>query len=180
MIEVNMTYPVIEADVNIPKTVNTGDMSNYYTKPEVDRLIENVEVDLTGYATETYVDQKIKDIDIPEVDLTGFATENYVDNKVKNSADYLMDQIGSVVTEIEENYATKEDVDNIDLTDFYTKPEVDVLIDGADKIHIGNDEPTDGSLIWISQDGLNEPVASENYVEETINSAIGTVLEGEY
>ena len=180
MIEVNMTYPVIEADVNIPKTVNTGDMSNYYTKPEVDQLINNVEVDLTGYATEKYVDQKIAGIDIPETDLTDYYTKKDVKHLIQTSQDFLTGQIGEVYTELEENYATKEEVDNIDLTDYYTKPEVDVLIEGCDKIHIGNEEPTDDSLIWISQDGLNEPVASENYVEETINSAIGIVLEGEY
>ena len=157
MIKVNMDYPTIKADVNIPKTVATGDMTNYYTKKEVDQLVENVEVDLTGYATEEYVDQKIKDIDIPEVDFTGYATEEYVNQQI-------------------------EDIDfpETDLSNYYTKPEVEVLIDGCDKIYVGDTEPTDDSLIWISQNGLNEPVASENYVEETINSAIGTVLEGEY
>ena len=134
MIKVNMDYPTIKADVNIPKTVATGDMTNYYTKKEVDQLVENVEVDLTGYATEEYVNKQIEDIDFPETDLSNY----------------------------------------------YTKPEVEVLIDGCDKIYVGDTEPTDDSLIWISQNGLNEPVASENYVEETINSAIGTVLEGEY
>lgn len=157
MIEVNMDYPVIKADVNIPKTVATGDMTNYYTKDEVNQLVENVEVDLTGYATEEYVNQKVENIDIPEVDLTGYATEQYVNQQI-------------------------EDIDfpETDLSNYYTKPEVDGLIEACDKIYVGDTEPTDDSLIWISQDGLNEPVASENYVEETINSAIGTVLEGEY
>ena len=31
------------------------DLSNYYTKPEVDDLLENITVDLTGYATESWV-----------------------------------------------------------------------------------------------------------------------------
>jgi 3-dehydroquinate dehydratase len=35
------------------------DLSNYYTKEEVDTAIENVEVDLTGYATEAYVNEAI-------------------------------------------------------------------------------------------------------------------------
>lgn len=155
MIDISMSYPTINVDVEIPKSVNTGDMSNYYTKEEVDQLVENVEVDLTGYATEEYVNQQIEDI--PEVDLTGYATENYVNQQIENI-----------------------EFPETDLTNYYTKPEVDGLIDGADKIYVGDTEPTDDSLIWISQDGLNEPVASENYVEETINSAIGTVLEGEY
>ena len=36
-------------------------------------------VDLTGYATEAYVDEKIAEIEHPTVDLEGFATEEYVD-----------------------------------------------------------------------------------------------------
>ena len=42
--------------------VDTLDISNYYTKDEVDSKIENVEVDLTGYATEEYVDNAIANI----------------------------------------------------------------------------------------------------------------------
>lgn len=41
--------------------------------------------DLTGYATEEYVDNAIAGIEIPEgdsVDLTGYATEEYVDNAI--------------------------------------------------------------------------------------------------
>ena len=36
----------------------TSKLENYYTKDEVDTAIENAEVDLTGYATEIYVDNK--------------------------------------------------------------------------------------------------------------------------
>lgn len=37
---------------------------------------------LEGYATEQYVQDQIKDIDIPETDLTGYATESYVQAKI--------------------------------------------------------------------------------------------------
>lgn len=37
---------------------------------------------LEGYATEEYVQDKIKEIDIPETDLTGYATESYVQEKI--------------------------------------------------------------------------------------------------
>lgn len=64
-------------------TVSGGgyvDLSDYYTKDEVNNLIENVEVDLTGYATEDYVKQEIAAI--PEVDLSGYATETYVNDAI--------------------------------------------------------------------------------------------------
>lgn len=48
---------------------STQDMSNYYTKSEVNTLIENVDanVNLTGYATENYVNQQVANISIPTV-----------------------------------------------------------------------------------------------------------------
>ena len=55
-------------------------LSNYYNKTEVDTAISNVEVDLTGYATEDYVKDQIDAI--PEVDFTGYATEDYVKDQI--------------------------------------------------------------------------------------------------
>lgn len=83
------------------------DLSNYYTKEEVDTAIENVEVDLTGYATEAYVNEAVKNV---SVDLTGYATEKYVDDAIKNID----------IPEAE-----------VDLTNYYTKTEVDNLISNA-------------------------------------------------
>lgn len=68
-----------------------------------DYLAENpIEVDLTGYATEKYVDEAIANIDIPETDLTGYATEKYVDEAI-------------AAIELPET----------DLSNYYTKSEVD-------------------------------------------------------
>ena len=47
-------------------------------------LEQTPEVDLTGLATEDYVDTAIDNIEIPEVDLTGLATEAYVDTALDN------------------------------------------------------------------------------------------------
>ena len=80
--------------------------SNVYTKDEVDKAIANVDVDLTGYATENWVKaqgyitehQSLADyytksevdtaISNVEVDLTGYATESYVDAAVESKVDY--------------------------------------------------------------------------------------------
>ena len=48
-----------------------------WVKPQWGRIGAG-EVDLTGYATETYVQDAIDDIVFPETDLTGYATEAYV------------------------------------------------------------------------------------------------------
>jgi len=61
------------------------DLTPYYTKTETDVLLANVSVDLTGYATETYVNNKIAAI--PSVDLTGYATEVYVDDAITDLID---------------------------------------------------------------------------------------------
>lgn len=69
------------------------DLSDYYTKGEVDNLIDNVEVDLTGYATETYVSENyqpkgnyltsIPSEYVTETELTnkGYATTTQLNSK---------------------------------------------------------------------------------------------------
>lgn len=63
-----------------------ADLSNYYTKAQTEALIDEAiegieipevpEVDLTGYATEKYVDDKIDAI--PEVDLSEYAKKSEI------------------------------------------------------------------------------------------------------
>lgn len=48
------------------------DLSNYYTKSEVDSAIANAEVDLTGVATEKYVNDAVAGIKHPTVDLSSY------------------------------------------------------------------------------------------------------------
>ena len=63
---------------------------NYYTKTEVDEALANVTVDLTGYATERYVDNAIAAI--PETDLTDYALKTDIPTNVSeftNDAGYL-------------------------------------------------------------------------------------------
>lgn len=109
-------------------------LANYYTKTETDAAIAAVEPDLTGYYTSTETDAAIEEAldnyltaddlagyalktDIP--DTTGLATEEYVDEAVAAAT-------GADLT----NYYTKEEVDNaisnvdVDLSNYYTKSEI--------------------------------------------------------
>ena len=135
------------------------DLSNYYTKKEVDNAVKNVEVDLTGYATEKYVDDKLANIEIPDVDMTGYATEQYVDDAIE-------------AIELPE----------ADLTNYYTKEEVNAEIAKASfdpseiaevkEVYVGTEEPGPDSdaLIWINPNGDSTPLATQDFVQEQINS----------
>ena len=75
------------------------DLSNYYTKTEVDTAIKNVEVDLTGYATEDYVATAISNIDFPEPDLGDYYTKTETDTAIESAKEELSE---SIVSESEE------------------------------------------------------------------------------
>ena len=138
---------------NAQSTVESA-LDNYYTKSEVNEVVANVKVDLTGYATEDYVQEQIDAI--PDVDLSdyalktdipanistftndagyltehqsldGFATETYVQEEIAkvDVSDQLTDYAKS------KDVYTKSEVDDaisnveVDLSGYYTKAEVD-------------------------------------------------------
>ena len=81
----------IEIDPTIPdhiKQITTQDIINWNNKADVsyvDNSIANIQIpdiDLTGYATELYVNNQISSLYIPSID--GLAREEYVNNAIKN------------------------------------------------------------------------------------------------
>lgn len=165
------------------------DLTGYATEKYVDDAIAAIpEVDLSDYAkkneipstsglaTVKYVDQKFNSIEIPEVDLTGYATEKFVTDKIQEaqlsggdvdlSDYYTKSQVDKKIEDIElmpgpagkdgytpvkgvdyfdgtpgadgkdyvlteadkEEIAGMVDVGDVDLTDYYTKSEVNDLI----------------------------------------------------
>lgn len=67
--------------INGESIIGTGDIEiivDTYTKDEIDDKFENVEVDLTGYATETWVNAQGYLTSIPDE----YVTKTYVDNIV--------------------------------------------------------------------------------------------------
>lgn len=102
------------------------DLSNYYLKEEVDALVENVEVDLSEYATKTFVTEEV---------VNRMNEGNYVDS------DYVLEQIANNI----KNFATKNYVSTeiakaqlegagVDTSGFATKDDlanVSVKVDGT-------------------------------------------------
>ena len=111
--------------------------NNFYDKSEVDTAIQNAEVDLTGYATESYVDNAISKI--PQPDLSSYALKTElptIPTKVsafENDAGYLTEHqnlsayaLKSEIPSIE-GLATETYVDEaiaaVDLDNYYKKSE---------------------------------------------------------
>lgn len=102
---VELTAVGAEEDINL---------TNYYTKAEINELIENIDIpetDLTGYATETYVNEAIANIDIPEVDLEPYAKKT----DIPDVSDFISEIPDEYITESELNakgYATKTELND--------------------------------------------------------------------
>lgn len=79
------------AQFNADKKANVTDLNNFYTKEQVDNLIDNnsSDVDLSNYYTkdETYSKQEIDDaISNVDVDLSAYYTKTQTDNLLENKA----------------------------------------------------------------------------------------------
>ena len=172
-----------DAIASIPEV----DLTPYYTKTQTDVLLQNVTVDLTGYATETFVNQKIAAI--PSVDLTGYATETYVNSAVSNlvdSAPGTLDTLNELAAAIndDENFAAtvtgqlalKANTADLGTAAFTNSTAYATAFQGAladtalqplDNVsELVNDA---GYLIGSALTGL----ASETYVDTAIDNLIG-------
>ena len=94
-------------NLDVDGTPGTGvDLENYATNEYVLDLLSDLDVDMTGYATEVYVDGQIAGIELPEYeepDLSAYATKHYVDSQIPEIPEYIETDLSG--------YATTEYVD---------------------------------------------------------------------
>ena len=143
-----------ENDINV-------DLTGYATEQYVqDEIAKIPETDLTGYATEKFVQDEIAKIDIPETDLSDYATKKYVDDAVK---DVDVDLTG---------YATEQYVQ-----EQIEQIEIPEATGGKEEVYVGTEEPTDSeALIWINPDGESSgELATKAYVDEQIAASMPEV-----
>lgn len=139
-------------------------------------LEENpIEVDLTGYATEEYVQEAIAGI--PETDLSDYATIKDVQDAVDgieiptvDLSDYAKrDELPSVEGLASEQYVD-EAIANLDIP----TPEASV-----EEVHVGAEAPTDPNVkLWVDTDeeapGVDVDL-SNYYTKQEVDSAIGAI-----
>ena len=171
------------------------DLSNYYTKAQTDRAIEEAledfepsgtDVDLTNYYTKTETDNKFATKTEVTTATSGLATETFVTNKIAE-AQLSGGEGGDIDLS---GYATKDDLNNyrrLD-NDYYSSIK---LTDGSNTLlrmnawGIGSDT---NNIFWISCDGTGafatsltldgKPVATQEYVTQAVNDALAA-LDGD-
>lgn len=104
------------------KTSDIPDVSNLATTEYVDNAVQNVNVNLDGYATEEYVTSKINEASLSgeEIDLSDYALKSEI------PTDYLSSIPDEYVTEIEMNAAIANaqlSGGEVNLNSYYTKDE---------------------------------------------------------
>lgn len=97
-------------------------------------ITDYVEPNLTGYATEKYVDDKVAQIDIPETDLTNYALKSEIPTKVSelsNDSGYLTEHqsLEGYATEqyVDEAIAAIEIPEGMDLSEYAKKTDIPSL-----------------------------------------------------
>ena len=117
------------------------DLTNYYTKEETDNAIsvaieEIPEVDLSNYATKTYVTEEVaKAATSGQVDLSSYATKTYVTEQIE-AIDFPETDLSNYYTKAQTNSAISTAIGNIDfpetdLSNYYTKSQTDSKINSA-------------------------------------------------
>lgn len=177
----------------------TTDLSNYYTKSEVDTKFENIDypdTDLTGYATETFVHEMIAkaELEDKEADLEAYYTKEQVDALIPDVEGFLTEIPEEYITETElnskgfltehQNLDHKADIDhkhNIseiegysepDLSDYALKSDIPEATDLSDYY---NKEATEG-LIDEAIAGIQIPDVS-NFISMSDVEAKGYITE---
>lgn len=81
-------YTKLEVNEAIDEAITGGevDLTNYYTKSQADTLLADKSDKTTTY-TKSEVDNLIDDIDIPDVDLSNYYTKNQTDTLLSSKAD---------------------------------------------------------------------------------------------
>lgn len=164
----------------IPET----DLSNYYTKEQTDIKIGNAvaTIDLSGYATQEYVTTKIAQAQLEgDVDLSGYYTKSETDAAIAKAQPDLTPYALKTDIPSTSGFATTDYVDtkiqeaqlsgkDVDLTNYYTKSEVDALIPDVSGYT---------TMSAVEANGYQTEAQVKALINSALN-AIGVAEEGAY
>lgn len=131
---------------------------------------------IEGLASESYVDEKVAAIEVPSVE--GLASETYVDEKVASIEIPSVEGLASE-TYVDEKIASIEHP-TVDLSDYYTKSEVDSAVDAKTTTAISSstgtayvwNETSGGGARYVNVDGTASFVGVNNGGADDITAQI--------
>ena len=155
------------------KTLNGYEVVDTQARSDIE-VLKNKTVDLTGYATETYVQEQIEAI--PDPDLSQYYTKTEIDNK-----NYL--------TTLPEHEHDQYLTEHQSLDNYYTKTEVDTAlteVESPPEVYVGTDEPTDENIkIWVdpsntTEYALKSDIPTDDHINSLIDAKLGVIANGTY
>ena len=120
------TYTHVNGLIELPGFLTENALEEYATKAyvsaEIVKAVTDGKVDLTGYATESFVTEQIKNIELPETDLSNYYTKEetreYVGNNVADAV------AGLASTQYVDNAISNIKHPTVDLSDYAKKEEI--------------------------------------------------------
>lgn len=158
-----------EGNVDLVAVDCEVDLSEYYTKTEVNELIENIDIpetDLTGYATEEYVDAAVKNI---EIDESKFASKDHSHAYSSLTDKPVIPSIEGLASEEYVDEAVKNVKVDVDLTDYAKKtdiPDVSKFITSIPDEYVTETELN--AKGYLTEHQSLEGYATEKYVDDAI------------
>ena len=150
-----------ENDINV-------DLTGYATEQYVqDEIAKIPETDLTGYATEKYVQEQIENIEIPEA--TGGKEEVYVGTEEPTNSEALIwinpdgESSGELATKAYVDEQIAASMPEVDLSNYYTKQETQEYVTNSLKSYVTAEQLN------------NKGYQTANDVTAAINSALGAI-----
>ena len=138
----------------------------------VNNAIDDIDVDLSGYATETYVNNAINGID-----LSGYATETYVNTSVSS---YLPLAGGTMTGKLTSNHASNA---RVDFRSNDTSSNADIQYNGSMAVSIQTDKVKvskkldlfSHKIINVTDPVSNQDAATKKYVDDNAGGVtVGT------
>ena len=185
------TWKELEARV---QNIEEAGISDGVIDAGIQKYLEEhpIEVDLTGYATEEFVNEAIGAIDIPEVDLSNHYTKAETDKAIEDAVGAIVipdapeADLSNYYTKAETNTAISQAISAIpgtDLSNYYTKSETNTAIQNAQPNlapYALKTEIPDVSGFTTMGAVEQKGYQTEAQVNSLINTALGVIENGSY
>ena len=174
----NTPYYIMSKKATLTGDTTMNDiLNNYYTKPEIDRKF--ADIDLSDYYTKSEVDEALQNV---EVDLTGYAKKATVTQEEYDAMDYYDPDTIYIITDAPIDYYTKLEIDDklanidvgdvtVDLTGYATEQWVSEqgYLTSVPEEYVTAQELTDQNYAtekWVEDKGYITGVDLSNYATE--------------